>query len=130
MFPVLLYGCEHWCLTDTIINMLDSFIGELSKRTLNQPKWYGNTAAMLCMGWRSIRTLCFSRKAGFLRRITSDTPISEQRLGQQTLYGLWQMIPTQSYSSKDVRNWMTISEPVLLPAYWSIGMVSVPVKER
>ena len=38
VFPVLLYGYEHWCLTDTIINMLDSFIGELSKRILNQPK--------------------------------------------------------------------------------------------
>ena len=88
VFPVLLYGCEHWCLTDTIINMLDSFIGELSKRILNQPKWYDNTAAMLCMGWGSIRALCFSRKAGFLHRITSDTPISEQRLGQQTLRAL------------------------------------------
>ena len=36
-FQGALCGCEHCCLTDTSINMLDKFIGELSKRILNQP---------------------------------------------------------------------------------------------
>ena len=125
-FQGALCGCEHCYLTDTSINMLDKFIGELSKRILNQPI---NSAIiqqpLLCMGWQSIRAL---RKAGFLHWITSDTPISEQRLGQQTLQA-WQMIPAQSYSSKNVRNSMTISEPVLLPVYRSITMISVPVKQ-
>ena len=42
------YGCENWFLNDAVLNLLHSRLGELSKRILRLPKWYSNTAAMVC----------------------------------------------------------------------------------
>ena len=45
VMPVLLYGSENWILTDTMIERIESFQGELAKRVLKYPKHHSNTAA-------------------------------------------------------------------------------------
>ena len=51
-FPTLMslgtcYGCENWCLCDSSLKILNSFLGELCKRILKLPKWYSNTASVI-----------------------------------------------------------------------------------
>ena len=86
ILPVLLYGAENWCLTPNSIQMLNSFLGELSKRLLKLPQWYCNTPASIVVGLRTARALCLVRKLKFLGKITalenSDT------LSAQTLLSL------------------------------------------
>ena len=86
ILPVLLYGAENWCLTPNSIQMLNSFLGELSKRLLKLPQWYCNTPASIVVGLRTARALCLVRKLKFLDKITalenSDT------LSAQTLLSL------------------------------------------
>ena len=58
ILPVLLYGAENWCLTPNPIKMLNSFLGELSKRLLRlPPQWYCNTPASIVVRLRSARAL-------------------------------------------------------------------------
>ena len=81
IFPVLMYGSENWCLTDQCITILDSFIGELSKRLLKFPQWFSNTPATIICGLRSARCMCLCRKLSFLHKIISDDgkcPISSE----------------------------------------------------
>ena len=40
ILPILLYGAENWCLAQSSIQMLDTFLGKLSKRLLKLPRWY------------------------------------------------------------------------------------------
>ena len=72
ILPILLYGIENWCLTQNSIQMLDSFLGELSKRLLRLPRWYSNTPASIVVGLMSARALCLTRKLNFLRKISID----------------------------------------------------------
>ena len=72
ILPILLYGIENWCLTQNSIQMLDSFLGELSKRLLRLPRWYSNTPASIVVVLMSARALCLTRKLNFLRKISID----------------------------------------------------------
>ena len=72
ILPILLYGIENRCLTQNSIQMLDSFLGELSKRLLRLPRWYSNTPASIVVGLMSARALCLTRKLNFLRKISID----------------------------------------------------------
>ena len=49
--------------------MLDSFLGELSKKL---PRWYSNTPASIVIGLMSARALCLTRKLNFLGKISID----------------------------------------------------------
>ena len=81
ILPILLYGAENWCLSQSSIQLLDSFLGELSKRLLKLPQWYSNTPASIVA-----RALCLTRKLNFLKRISAnETSVS---LSAQTLASL------------------------------------------
>ena len=68
ILPILLYGFENWCLSQNSVQMLDSFLGELSKRLLKLPRWYSTTPASIVIGLRSARALCLTRKLNFLKK--------------------------------------------------------------
>ncbi len=86
ILPILLYGAENWCLSQSSIQLLDSFLGELSKRLLKLPQWYSNTPASIVAGQRSAKALCLTRKLNFLKRISAnETSVS---LSAQTLASL------------------------------------------
>ena len=71
--PVLLSGCENWILSNKCHEDLESFIGELAKRTLKWPKHFSNTAALVALDLHSAKSYLLQRKLIFLRRqLTSD----------------------------------------------------------
>ena len=72
ILSILLYSIENWCLTQNSIQMLDSFLGELSKRLLRLPRWYSNTPASIVVVLMSARVLCLTRKLNFLRKTSID----------------------------------------------------------
>ena len=75
-----------WCLSHSSIQMLDSFLGELSKRLLKLPQWYSNTPATIVAGQRSARALCLTRKLNFLKKISASE--TSGSLSAQTITSL------------------------------------------
>lgn len=86
ILPILLYGAENWCLSYNSLQVLDSFLGELSKRLLKLPQWYSNTPASIVAGQRSARALCLTRKLNFLKKISAVE--SRETLSAQTITSL------------------------------------------
>ena len=69
VIPVLLFGCENWILTESLVKQLECFQGELAKRVLRWPKHHSNTAAVVVLGLPSVRYLVLMRKIGFLLKL-------------------------------------------------------------
>ena len=46
--PILLYECESWLMTHTLMEKVESFQEELAKTVLKWPKHHCNTAALEC----------------------------------------------------------------------------------
>ena len=67
--PVLLYGSENWVLTETILQHLERFQGELAKRILKWPKFHSNTAAVTALDVPSMKCRILMRKLRFLKRV-------------------------------------------------------------
>ena len=72
VLPILLYGCENWCLTSKHLEKLESFLGEVSKRLLQLPRWYNNTPATVICGFKSITSHCLCRKLNYLHKLTNE----------------------------------------------------------
>ena len=85
ILPILLYGAENLCLSQNSVQMLDSFLGELSKRLLKLSRWYSNTPASIVIGLRSARALCLTRKLNFLKKITDS---NSETVSSRTLTSL------------------------------------------
>ena len=51
---------------------LESFLGEMSKRLLQLPRWYNNTPATVICGFQSITSHCLCRKLNYLHKLTSE----------------------------------------------------------
>ena len=86
--PILFYGCKNWFLNDTVLNLLYSLLGELSKRILRLPKWHSNTAAMVVLDWGSARARCLERKLCFLHRITKDLDTATDKMSSHMFCAL------------------------------------------
>ena len=69
VMPVLMYGCENWLLTHTLVEKLESFQAELAKRVLKWPKHHSNTAALVAVGMQSVKSRILERKLGFLHKV-------------------------------------------------------------
>ena len=54
--PVLLSGCKNWILSNKCHEDLESFSGELAKRTLKWPKHFSNTAALVTLDLHSAKS--------------------------------------------------------------------------
>ena len=52
--PVLLFGCENWILTDSILHQLESFQGENGHRILKLSKHLSTLSTRLALRWPSI----------------------------------------------------------------------------
>ena len=86
ILPILLYGAENWCLSPGSLHVLDSFLGEVSKRLLKLPQWYCNTPARIVTGQRSAGALCLVRKLNYLAKVTAEG--NNELLGAQTMKSL------------------------------------------
>ena len=74
--PVLLYGCESWTITDTILDLLESFQSEIGKRALRLPRVYNNLAPLLALNLPSMQARIATAKLSFLNRVVSSHPDS------------------------------------------------------
>ena len=66
---VLLYGCENWIVTDSLVEKLEAFQAELVKIVLKWPKHHSNTAAIAVLDVPTMKCRVLMRKLGFLRRM-------------------------------------------------------------
>ncbi len=71
VMPVLLYGCENWIMSESLLDKLDSFLGEIAKRALGWPKHHSNTAALVALDMMSARSELLIAKLRFLKRRTA-----------------------------------------------------------
>ena len=77
ILPILLYSAENWYLSPRSLHMLDSFLGEISKRLLKLPQWYCNTPARIVAGqvricWSTILRICLVRKLNYFAKVTAE----------------------------------------------------------
>ena len=112
ILPILLYGAENWCLSQNSIQVLDSFLGELSKRLLKLPQWYSNTPACIAAGQRSARALCLTRKLNFLQKILAKD--TNEAVSAQTLASL----------SDDINSTCLVRECIYIGT-WSITLEQI-----
>ena len=85
VMPVLLYGCENWVLTNTLLQKLGCFLGWAAKRALKWPAHFSNTAALICLGMESIKARILTRKLAFLKHLLSDESVG---VGSATMHSL------------------------------------------
>ena len=69
VMPLLLYGSQNWVLTDTLIEGLESFQGELAKRMLKWLKHHSNTAAITTLDVPTMKSRVLVRKLRFPKRV-------------------------------------------------------------
>jgi hypothetical protein len=70
--PVLLYGCENWFLTDTLLQQLEAFQGEIGRRILRLSKYHSTLATRIGLDWPSITARIFVRKLSLLHKICTN----------------------------------------------------------
>ena len=68
VMPVLLYGCENWIMSESLLDKLERFLGEIAKRALGWPKHHSNTAALVALDIMSARSELLIAKLRFLKR--------------------------------------------------------------
>ena len=67
--PVLLFGCENWMLTDS---MLESFQGEIGRRILKLSKYHSTLSTRLALRWPSVTARMFVRKLSLLSKVADE----------------------------------------------------------
>ena len=72
---------ENWILSNKCHEDLESFIGELAKRTLKWPKHFSNTAALVTLDLHSAKSYLLQRKLTFLRRQLTSDSFDSNRIG-------------------------------------------------
>ena len=69
VMPVHLYGSENWILTETLLQSLKSFQGELARRVLKCSKHHSNTPAVTALDVPTMKCRILVRKLGFLKTV-------------------------------------------------------------
>ena len=67
--PVLLFGCENWILTDSILHQLESFQGEIGRRILKLSKHHSTLSTRLALRWPSVTVRIFVHKLSLLSKV-------------------------------------------------------------
>ena len=88
VMPVLLSGCENWVLSGDCLDLLESFIGEVAKRSLKWPKHFSNNAALVAMDLQSAKSHLLLRKLSFLRRQLVTDSMESRNVGVMALKSL------------------------------------------
>ena len=57
--PVLLYNCENWFLTESLLAKLELFQAEIGRRILALSRFHSGRAIRLALGWPSVSTRVF-----------------------------------------------------------------------
>ena len=71
MIPVLLFGCENWMLTDSMLHQLESFQGEIGRRILKLSKYHSTLSTRLALRWPSVTARMLVRKLSLLSKVSA-----------------------------------------------------------
>ena len=67
--PILLYGCENWQLTSTLVCQQESFQGEIGRRILKLTPYHSIYSSRVALRWPSVAARILSRKLNFILRL-------------------------------------------------------------
>ena len=71
--PILLYGCENWILTDSLVATLEKFQAEIGRRILRLSKFHSELCVIIALRWPRIRVCILLRKLSFLVKLLQST---------------------------------------------------------
>ena len=71
VIPILLFGSENWILTDSLLDRLEAFQGEIGRRILKLSKFYSTLATRIALKWPSITARILIRKLSLLFKVSS-----------------------------------------------------------
>ena len=97
VIPTLLFGCENWVLTDSVLHRLESFQGEIGCQILNLSRYHSTLSSWLGLRWPSTTARILISKLSLLAklsegedsidsRIFSSLPKESVRLVQECCY--------------------------------------------
>ena len=72
VIPVLLFGSENWVLTDSLLDRLEGFQGEIGRRILKLSKFHSTLATRIALKWPSVTARILARKLTLLCKVQSD----------------------------------------------------------
>ena len=71
--PVLLFGCENWILTDSILRLLESFQGQIGHCILKLSKHDFTLSTHLALRWPSVTARIFLHKLSLLSKVCKES---------------------------------------------------------
>ena len=72
VIPVLLYGCETWILTPTLMTKLEKFQAEIGRRLLGISRYHADLAPLIGLHLPSMMARVFIRKLSFLAKLLTS----------------------------------------------------------
>ena len=69
VLPILLYGCENWILTTSLLSKLEQFQGEISRRILRFPPNHSTLACRILLRWPSMAARILINKLCYVLRL-------------------------------------------------------------
>ena len=77
VIPILLYDCENWFLTDSLLAKLEAFQAEIGRRILSTT--LPVQSGYIAVNWPSIATQILAKKLAFLiRTMGNEGSLSNQ----------------------------------------------------
>ena len=70
VIPVLLFGCENWVLTDSMLHLLESFQGEIGHRILKLTRHHSTLSTRLALRWPSVTARVLISKLSLLSKLS------------------------------------------------------------
>ena len=70
VIPVLLFGCENWVLTDSMLHQLESFQGEIGRRILKLTRHHSTLSTRLALRWPSVTARVLISKLSLLSKLS------------------------------------------------------------
>ena len=84
VIPTLLFGCENWVLTDSMLHQLESFQGEIERRILKLSRHHSTLSMRLGLRWPSITARILISKLSLLTKLSEG----EGSIGSQIFSSL------------------------------------------
>ena len=84
VIPTLLFGCENWVLTDSMLHQLESFQGEIGHRILKLSRHHSTLSMHLGLRWPSITARILISKLSLLTKLSEG----EGSIGSQIFSSL------------------------------------------
>ena len=70
--PVLLFGSENWILTDSQLNQLEAFMGEIGRRILKLPKSHSTLATRVALKSPLVTARILTRNLNLFSNVSSE----------------------------------------------------------